>query len=302
MNTASLAQRLLRFLTVKDLALLPADDALGVCDAMNGGIQEYYSVTPSAYKGTTFSGVFSPASSVTATFTQGSNFFTGWTATSAQKGFTIVAGTDNRQNTIIGPNQMLDVYTGIGGSQTAQVYGDCLHMEQIIERFTSDPVLVDYNRVLIRDENWRRAGIRGVWPGTFQLYPYGSYSFRQVRVPWKYWIERQGESQNGLPPFMLRIDSLPDVEYRVRVEGLLAPTQVQINDLIVPQPLSLDAYVIESTVLPMAAYRLLTHPLFANDKLVKIVTEQYITAVKLAKDRTPDQGSSRNYLGTPRGY
>ena len=302
MNSASFAQRLLRFLTVKDLGLLPADDALGLVDAINAGIQEYYSLVPSAYKGTTFSGILTPAQQVTATFTNGSNFFTGWTASAAQKGFTLVAGTDTRQNTIVGPNEMLDVYTGPSGIFASQIYGDCLHMEQIIERFTSDPVLVDYNRVLMRDENWRREGIRGVWPGTFQLYPYGSYSFRQVRVPWKYWIERQGESQNGLPPFMLRVDSLPDVEYRVRIEGLLAPAQVQFNDLIIPKTLSLDSYVVESTVLPMAAYRLLTHPLFANDKLAKIVTEQYMTAVKMSKDKTPDQGASVNWVGTPRGF
>lgn len=301
MNTVSLAQRLLRYLTVKDLANLAADDALGVCDAMNAAIQEYYADVPTAYKGTTFSGVLTPAFTVTATFTNGSNQFSGWSATPAQKGFTLVAGSDTRQNTITSANTLLDIYTGLTGTFTAQVYGDCLQMDQVIERFTADPVLVDYNRVLVRDENWRRQGFQGIWGGAIQL-PYGCASIRQVRCPWRYWIERQGESQNGLPPFMLRVDSLPDVEYRVRVEGLLAPTQVQYNDLIMPQPLSLDAYVVESTVLPMAVYHLTEHPLWANKDAIKKVGDKYLAAKKMAKDRTPDQGASVNFVGTPRGW
>lgn len=281
---------------------MPADDALSIADAMNAGIQEYYALVPSAYKGTVFSGILYPATTVTVTFTQGSNLFSGWTAPNAWKGFTIIAGQDQRQNTLVAPNEMLDVYTGPSGTYTAQVYGDCLHMEQIIERFTSDPVLVDVNQVLVRNENFRREGLRGFWPSTFQLFPYGSYSFRQVRRPAQYWIERQGESQNGLPPFMLRVDSLPDVEYRVRVEGLLAPTQVKFNDLTVPVPLSLDNYTIESTVLPMAAYHLTEHPRWADKTNFKMVSSKYDRAVKMAVDKTPDQGASVKWVGTPRGW
>lgn len=303
MNTTQLAQRLLRYLTISDLANLPADGALGLLDAMNAAIQEYYAIVPTSFKGTTFSGVLTPAVPITATFTNGSNYFTGWSATPAQKGFTIVAGTDPRQNTLVAPKQMLDVYTGPTGTFTAQVYGDCLHMEQIIERFTADPILVDFNIRLQRNENWRRIATTGPWPGSFyQYYAYGSYSTRQIRTPWQYWIERQGESQNAFPPFILRCDSLPDQEYRVRIEGLLAPTQVQLNDLTVPQALSLDSYIVESTVLPMAVYHLTEHPLWASKSNFKMVQAKYQGARKMAMDRTPDQGSSINLVGTPRGF
>lgn len=302
MTSVQLAQRLLRYLNTNDLANLPADMALGLCDAINGSIQEYYSRVPSAYKGTTFSGSFLPAVNVTANFTNGSNFFTGWSAMEAQKGFTITAGSDPRQNTIIGPNELMDVYLGPSGPQAAQVYGDVLHMENIIEKFTSDPVLVDWNRVLVRDENWRREGVRSVFPGTFQLYPFGSYSQRQIRTPWKYWIERQGESQGAYPPFMLRTDSLPDVEYRVRVEGLLAPAQINILALTTPVNLALDWYIVESMVLPMAAKRLMTHPLWRDPKINKSVDDDYKTAVGLTLARTSDQGASNHFCGTPAGW
>ena len=166
MTTVQLAQRLLRFLTIKDLALLPSDDAIGVADAMNAAIQEYYQLVPSAYKGTTLSGTLLPAQAITAAFTNGSNTFSGWSAQiggdGSQKGYTIVAGTDTRQNTIVGPNEMLDVYAGPSGTFTAQVYGDCLQMENVIERFTNDPILVDYNRRVVRDERWRQQAVTGV--------------------------------------------------------------------------------------------------------------------------------------------
>jgi len=291
------------FLRTNDLANLPADMALSLCAAINGAIQEYYSKVPSAYKGTTFSGTLTPAVTVTATFVNNSNYFSGWNASiPLQKGFTIVAGSDPRQNTIIGTNEMLDVYTGPTGTFQALVYGDCLQMNGVIERFTSDPVLVDWNRVLVRDENWRRAGVRSVFPGTFQLYPFGSYSQRQIRTPFCYWIERQGQSEGAYPPFILRMDSLPDTEYRVRVEGLLAPTQVALNDLIVPVELSLDHYIVESMVLPMAVKRLMPHPLWRDKTLNAAVMDDYRVAMRMTEARTPDQASSQNFCGTPPGY
>ena len=296
------AQRLLRYLTVKDLGLLPADDGLGVCDAMNARIQEYYHLVPTAYKGTTFEATLLPATTITATFTNGTNTWTGWSATTQQKGFTIVAGTDQRQNTIIGANQMLDIYTGPTGTFTALVYGDIIRMENVIERLTNDPILVDYNRALVRDENWRNRAVRGVWPGSVSNFVYGSYSVRQIRTPYKYWVERQGESQGAFPPFMLRMDSLPDVEYRVRVEGLLAPIQTQWTDLSTPVELPLDHYIIESMVLPLAVYHLSEHPLWADKSNLARVKEKYAIARKQAEERVQDLASSDNLCGTPRGW
>lgn len=303
MNSVQLAQRLLRYLNTNDLANLPGDMALGVCDAINGAIQEYYVRVPTTYKGTTFSGLLLPAQNITATFTNGSNIFSGWSATMpAQKGFSIMAGNDPGRNIIVGANELLDVYTGTTGSQTAQVYGDVLHLENIIERFSSDPILTDWNRVLVRDENWRRRGIRSVWGASVNLQPYGSYSAPQVRTPFKYWIERQGQSQGAFPPFMLRTDSLPDQQYRVRVEGLLAPVQINVQALTVPVELALDHYTVESTVLTMAAKRLIVHPLWREPKLIAPVMDDYKTAVDMCESRTPDQGASVNYCGTPYGF
>lgn len=281
---------------------MPSDDALGICDAMNAAIQEYYSEVPTAYKGTTFEGMFEPGFQVSATFTNGSNLFTGWAATPLQKGYTIVAGTDTRQNVIVGPGEMLHPYIGIPGVQNAMVYGDVLQMDQIIERFTSDPVLVDVNRVLVRDENWRRMGSRGWGQGATEFFPLGTANYRRIGCPIRYWIERQGESQNGNPPFMLRIDALPDIQYRVTVEGLLAPIQTVLADLTVPVQLPLDNFIVESMVLPMAVYHMTEHPLWADNKNFARVAEKYQKAIKLTKGRAPDQGSSANKCGTPRRY
>lgn len=278
------------------------DMGLGICDAINGAIQEYYVKVPTTYKGTTLSGEFLPAQNVTATFTNGSNVFSGWSASMPmQKGYSITVNTDQGRNILVGPNELLDIYNGNTGVQTAQVYGDVLHLENIIERFSSDPVLTDYNRVLIRDENWRRRGLRTPWASSVSLYPFGSYSQPQIRTPWKYWIERQGQSQGAFPPFMLRTDSLPDQLYRVRVEGLLAPAQINVQALTVPVELALDYYTVESTVLHMAAKRLITHPLWRDSKLNSAVMDDYKTAVQMCESRTPDQGASINYCGTPRG-
>lgn len=301
-NTVSFAQRLCRYLTIKDITLVPMDDAMGICDAMNAGVQEYYTEVPSAYKGTTFSGLFLPGASVTPTFTNGSNIFSGWSASAAQTFSTLVVQGDTRQNIIVGPNQLRDIYTGPSGPQPATVYGDCIQIQQITERFTADPCLVDINRILIRDENWRCIGQRGWGFGAMEFFPLGTAMNRRIGTPIRYWIEREGESQGVMPPFVLRVDSLPDIEYRVEIEGLLAPTQVGLPDLTVPQPLSLDSQIIELMVLPMAVYHLTEHPLWADKDNFKRVASKYELACKKARARVPDVGSSENYVRTPRGY
>lgn len=303
MNSVQFCQRLLRYLTIKTLAQLPIDDALGLCDATNAAIQEYYTWVPTIYKHTGFSGEFKPAQTITANFTNGSNEFTGWAAPKEMKGYTIVITTDQRQNRIVGSNQLFDKFTGITGTWTAQVYGDCIHMQDLVEKFTTDPTLVDFSRILVRDENFRRRGFRGWgYAGAMEFFPFGTASFRRIGMPMKYWIEPQGQSRNADPPFMLRIDSLPDQLYRMESEGFLAPSLIYLPDLTVPIHLPVDDLVVESTLLPMAIYYLRDHPLWADKANAKSVQDGYDKAKRMVESRVSDKGPGTNVCYTPRNW
>jgi hypothetical protein len=88
----------------------------------------------------------------------------------------------------------------------------------------------------------------------------------------------------------------------VRIEGLLAPQQITIQNLTNPVILDLDYFSVENTVLKIAIKNLISHPLWTNSKLAPAVMADYQLARDMAMSRAPDQGASTNYVGTPYGW
>jgi hypothetical protein len=298
MTTVQLAQRLLRYLTVKDLALLSGDDALHLLDAINSGIQQFYALAPSIYKQTSMSGILRAAQDVTLDVTLGSPIFTGYTASYYSKGYTIRIEGDDNDNEIVASNGLLDSYMGETGTRQATIWGDCLQLNTVIDRLTSEPKL-DTGDVLWKDDEYKQ------WGGF--CYPEG-WGFRRglrnrkVGRPRRYWIEAVGQSQAGDPAFLLRVDTLPDQDYRVRLDGELAPRKVTFIDLTTPVVLPIDDALVESNVLPICASELTESPLWQNSDNKKDVNERASKALQLIGLLSPIISVPNYQVGTPKGY
>jgi hypothetical protein len=286
MTTVQLAQRLLRYLTVKDLALLSGDDALHLLDAINSGIQQFYALAPSIYKQTSMSGILRAAQNVTLDVTLGSPIFTGYTASYYSKGYTIRIEGDDHDNEIVASNGLLDNYMGDTGTRQATIWGDCLQLNTVIDRLTSEPKL-DTGDVLWKDDEYKQSG---------------GMRNRQVGRPRRYWIEAVGQSQAGDPAFLLRVDTLPDQDYRVRLDGELAPRKVAFLDLTTPVVLPIDDALVESHVLPICASELTDSPLWQNADNKKDVNERARKALQLIGLLSPIISVPNHQVGTPKGY
>jgi hypothetical protein len=296
MTTVQLAQRLLRHLTVKDLALLSGDDALHVLDAMNAGLQQFYALAPASLKQTTLSGVLQPAQTVTLTVTNGSAVFSGYTATSAQRGYTIRIEGDDNENEIVASNGLLDDYLGTTGTKAAQVWGDCLPLNGVIERLTSEPRL-DTGAFLAKEPAFRE---RGGWSSPAEQRH--ARRDRRIGEPSFYWIEAVGQSQGGAPAFLLRVDALPDRAYRVRVDAELGPARVTFPDLTTPVALPLNDAHVEAYVLPLCAAALLDSPLWQDADAKRHIRERAGDAIPLIGLLGHHIAKPSNRVRTPAGY
>lgn len=298
MTTVQVAQRLLRYLRVKDLALLSGDDALHLLDAMNSGIQQFYALAPSIYKQTTLSGVLRGAQNAILEVTFGSPVFGGYTAPALSRGWTIRIDGDDNDNEIVAENGLLDDYMGETGSRSATLWGDCLQLNTVIDRLTSDPKL-ETGDVLSKDDEYRQ------WGGF--VFPDGWGGHRGLRSrsigrPRCYWIEAVGQSQAGDPAFLLRVDTLPDRDYRVRIDGELAPRKVVFSDLSTPVVLAVDDALVESIVIPICVAELSDSPLWQNPENKKDVAARAEKALRLIGLLSPVISMPRNRICTPKGY
>lgn len=294
MTTVQIAQRLLRNLSVKDLALLSADDALHLLDAINGGMQEFYALAPGIYKQTSLSGILRAGQDISLGVTLGSQIFTDWTASYLHKGYTIRIEGDDNDNEIIAANGLLDDYMGETGFRQARIWGDCLQINTVIDRLTSEPKL-DTGDVLLKDDEYKQ------WGG-FCLGARRGLKNRSVGRPTRYWIEPVGQSQGGDPSFLLRVDTLPDADYRVRMDAELAPRRVVFSDFSIPVPLPFDDGLVESCLLPICAARLMDSPLWQDRQTFSAVERRAEQARGLIGLLSPTISMPENRVLTPRGY
>lgn len=284
MTSVQLAQRLLRHLSIKDIALLPGDDALHLLDAINSGLQSFYAVAPSIYKQTTLSGVFRAAQQVTITVALGANTFTGYTASYQSKGYTIRIDGDEMDNEIVAANGLLDNYMGESGTKSATIWGDVVQLNTVIDRLISDPKL-DTGDVLLKDD---------------ELQPKGEK--RRIGRPSRYRIEAVGQSQAGDPAFLLRVDTLPDNDYRVRIDAELAPAKIGFLDLTNPVVLPIDDAMVELCLLPLCASELTDSALWQSPDAKRDVLLRAERALQNISLLSPTISMPDNRVGTPKGF
>jgi hypothetical protein len=245
MNSIQLAQRLGRNLAVEDPFILPADAALDVLAAINGGLASFYREAPGILKRTTLSGTLRAPRALTLTFqAQYSSLVADDTFTVREQGCTVRMGNGAADNIVTGPNSLLDDYLGTQLSLPATLYSDALPIQDVIERIVGNVRLYTGTQSaptpLIRNERLR-GGLSGFfwWYGAGyggdgeRYYPYTALGsdLRSVGRPLYYYLEPMGVSQGAEPEFILRVAPLPDIDYTVRLEAELSTQRLTFADL-----------------------------------------------------------------------
>ncbi|MDR1191264.1 MAG: hypothetical protein LBK60_06325 [Verrucomicrobiales bacterium] len=298
MTSVELAMRLCRWLTVKDLAMLPADGRVDVLNAMNAGLQRFYELAPAPYKLTAFAGVLPAPRRVTVSVTKGSAVFGGYVAVAGDKGCTIQIDGDQLENEITASNGLLDVYQGETGARGATIYGDVLRVDSVIRRFIDDPAL-ENGAILTKEDGYRRWG-GFCWPPGMKFGRRRTH--RRVGMPRHYWLESVGQSQGGRPAFLLRVDALPDRDYRLRINGELAPRKLRFGDLQTPVELPIEDSFVESKLLPLCAAALTDSPLWENNKILSRIDSRAGQAAADIALISPTIDVPRNRVFTPKGW
>jgi hypothetical protein len=258
MKTLELAQRLVRNLKVKDIAKLTADQSLVLLDAINGGIQQFYTCAPDAYRTTTLSGMLTGPMTVSLGMNIGDNLFTGYEVGTDKKGCTIRIEGDEVDNQVTSGNSLLNDFQGYTGTKSATLFGDCIGFDGYLMRMSSHPVL----------------------NGTIQLKAKSFLTRKEIGQPKYYAIEAVGQSQGANPDFYIRVDPLPDKVYTLSFTGELTPKRFTMDDLTANATLPVKDCHIETMLVPLCAGQLAESDLWALEATRKLAMDKATEAVK----------------------
>ena len=300
MQTLGLLQRLVRRWKVESLANMPADVKLSLLDCCNSAIQEFYRICPAIYREGWVSGVLSAPVQTVFTITQGTNAFTGYTASTNQFGCTVVIGPDLNDNMLVPPNGLLDTYEGASGTQNTNVYGDAIPLPANIETMLDEPQLLGYLPRLRREDlYWGRP-----WnPSLFYSESLVATPYRQVARPRTYWVEANVPDGNGVPTFIFRVDPMPDILYRVRFRALFYPQRLAMSDMQQNTTLTVNEAWIESMLLPLIReWMAKQEPDLWQGSDIKIVLADGAKAREDIANLRVDISKPNNRIETPAGY
>lgn len=283
MNSAQLAQRLIRFTPAKDIALLTVEDAIRFVDIINSGLSAYHHRTPPTYRHANAS-VTLPAP-VTGSFglTQGSQIFTGYTATSSQEGSSVVFGKVNDPQQLVNTNQFLASWGGGTGTFSGTVYGDAIQLPSGVARVVTHPSI--YGNVLERQD-------AQIW-----------ISPTAVGKPSAYKLEAVGSIGGAFPPFYLRVHPLPETSYVVSLTVELEPSQLVITDLSAQTTIPVRNGHVASFLLPIAEGELAMSDLWDSSIAKDGVMKRYENAlIGLGQLESTDIALPANKIKSARGY
>ena len=146
MNTIAFSRLLARDLQVEDRASLPADAALDVVAAMNGGISQFFARAPARLKKTTISATLRAAETLSVVFdAQYSRTITTAAFSAEMRGCTVQFNTTPLLNEVVNETTVLDEYLSPTLSTQATVYHDVVPLEDVVERATSRRSIVRGN-------------------------------------------------------------------------------------------------------------------------------------------------------------
>ena len=283
MNSAQLAQRLVRFTPAKDVALLTVEDAVRFVDIINSGLSAYHQRTPPNYRHASAS-VTLPAP-MTASFglTNGSQNFTGYTATASQEGSSVVFADKNDPQQIVGTSQFLANWGGSTGTINGTIYGDAIQLPSGVARVVTHPTI--NGNVLKRED-------AEIW-----------LSPTAVGKPSAYKLEAVGSIGGAFPPFYLRVHPLPETSYIVSLTVELEPSQLVITDLSAQTTIPVRSSHVASFLLPICEGELAMSELWNSDFAKDGVMKRYENAIiGLGQLESNDMASPANRVKSARGY
>ena len=293
MTTQQLSRMLARHLAIDDPANLSGDAAFEVLQAINAGIQWFYTEAPATLKRTTFSNTFQAPLATTLTFAdqystelEGSPFQTDWFGCGLR-----IPGIEP-DNEIAGLSSVLDQWPSPTLTTDATVLFDTAIIPATIERITSEvraysasgfAYSLKQDSSLLTD---RRSDLRPIEAGR----------------PLYFRISPVGISAGGIISFLMRIYPAPATDVVVRFEAETSAATVSFSDLSrgADVPIA-DAW--SSMLIPLCESQLSYSPFWKNDATkdgVRARAESTIATriKKLAQNfACPD-----NRVMTPHGY
>lgn len=291
MTTVELAIRLCRDLQVGSLQQLSSDGRLDMVTAINAALQRHHALSPDHLKVQKISAPLRKPESIDIGVTNGSKTYSGWTPGEDQLFNSIRISTDETvDHWATGDVDLLDTYMGQTGTQKATIYGDVVSFKQPIERIVSEPVLdIDgcYLRYTENNNHWE-----------------GIYGRRQrIGRPKYYRLEKQTVNRGSDTMFYIRVDTLPDQDYRIRFDVQLSPKKVTYNDLVTPVNLPIRDDHVESVLLPLARAEMTCSKLWEDPKYIPMAKEKAEKAERVYEQLTVHHPAPKyNQVGTPNNW
>jgi hypothetical protein len=303
MQTLELASRLIKRWDMS-LGNMPADVQQSLLDCINAGIQDFYAEAPSIYRQAPFGGVLGAPQEVTLGATNGSQVFTGFTASTGSYFSTIRIQGDTSDNLVLPPSGLLNPYQGQTGSQLATLYDDTIPLPSNIERIIDEPTVMGHRYRLARnDEYW--GCLWGDWgaAGGFFLGPYvGSGERRRTGIPRTYWVEPNAVCLGGVPQFVIRVDPMPSAATEIRGRALFYPLKLTMGNLQVNTAVPLNDAWMESMLIPIILAKMTEDDLWKNKANIAMTLKSADTARARVKALAPFIEKPNSRVETAPGF
>ena len=318
MNSVQLSQRLARNLALNDGSgsildpfNIPADVALDVLSAINGGLQTLYREMPNIYKRTTLSQTLRSPQTLSVTFQDKySNVVGEDTFTLSMFGCTLRLDNGTRDTEVTGPNSVLDDYLGDNLTSGATLYSDVVPMQDVIERIIGAVRIYDNTQAeptaLVRDERLRggrarRWGWMGEWDEVY--YPYDAAYLSAIGRPRYYYLDPAGASEGFELAFLLRVAPMPDQDYTVRMEAELSTERIIFADLTIAREIFVRDALVDDILIPLCEAELILSRFWADPQLRNVVKDRQQMVLSTKMPKIPrDVAPSCNGIGRPVGY
>lgn len=247
MNTVQLAQIVSRHLDVTDLSALESDKALELVDAINFGIQTFFSLAPNSYSRTTLSHTVQTPDTANLSLTKGSNATDTASFLRTQRGSSVIIEGDAKINEITGETTLLHDYSGPTGIHTAKIYYDAVPVTDfLILELVTEPKIVETGKTIrqMSDGNHRNT----VDPRYESETDYPEY----------YTLEYVGGSLDADidAVFQLRFVPRPVVTCSIKFDAHILPVAYEIPVLTTPATVPVPHSLVSRLLVPLIEGRL----------------------------------------------
>ena len=264
------------------MGALTLQQSADLTDAINSGLDTFYSLLPRRLKETTASVTLNAPKTVSVQANNGSNVLDNSVFTSEQYFSTIKIDGDDNFNEIVNDKELLDAYSGTTGSKSATIYGDTAYLTTAFTRLITNPQLSS-GEMLIRDDellgyenNSSSEGrVSGGYYSGNDNFSENRMNRRTVGRPDRYAIDHVGM---GDIIAIIRVYPIPVMSYKMRFRIELAPPVIKQTQLKDATELHVPARYIGQFI-PICADYLRMSSFFDKSKDA-IVEKQYERAIQ----------------------